>query len=447
MQEVLIGQGVESLEFIPKNNHQTTSSMSNDNEDKEEAKHFNSCVRGFLEYGQWLAPEFERRAQHVAKLSKAHVELLGGSDVFSQRQQTALNCLSSNASFLAKSIQHHITHSMQDSWAEQERIKRGQSKSSHSHSHSHGHGHGQDGACDGNHGNDDNGEEDHREHPQLRLAPERHMVKVRSTLKQCVRDWSSLGKSERDSCYAPLIQALQTHLPAVTTENFGQQKVLVPGSGLGRLVFDLASMGYDTQGNEFSYFMLLMGDYIMNKSSGKDCHTVYPWLGESCNMMSREEEFESVSFPDVYPGEVVRNAPGQVNMSVAAGEFLMCYGSKENDAAWDAIATCFFIDTAPNIIDYIEGIWKMLKPNGIWTNIGPLEYHWMTFRDGDIYENDPRFRESIELAYEDIKSIMLKIGFEFLHEERKECLYSTRKNAMKKTLFDCIHFTVKKTTK
>jgi len=154
-----------------------------------------------------------------------------------------------------------------------------------------------------------------------------------------------------------------------------------------------------------------------------------------------------VSFPDVHPGEVVRNAPGQVNMSVAAGEFLMCYGGKDNDEAWDALATCFFIDTAPNIIEYVEAMWKMLKPGGVWTNIGPLEYHWRTFRDGDLYENDPRYRESIELAYEDVKAVMIGVGFEFVEEERKECLYSTRKNAMKKTLFDCVLFTVKKPSK
>lgn len=241
----------------------------------------------------------------------------------------------------------------------------------------------------------------------------------------------------------PLIQALQKHLP-VSTENFGKQKVLVPGSGLGRLVFDLAILGYAAQGNEFSYFMLLMGDYIMNHSTSKECHVVYPWLGSSNNFMSREEEYESVSFPDVYPNEAVRSARGQVNMSVAAGEFLQCYDNNENYGTWDGIATCFFIDTAPNIIAYIEAISKMLKVGGIWSNVGPLEYHWMTFRDNDIYEDDERYRESIELSYEDIKKVILSFGFEYINEERKECFYSTRSNAMKKTLFDCVHFTVRK---
>lgn len=39
---------------------------------------------------------------------------------------------------------------------------------------------------------------------------------------------------------------------------------------------------------------------------------------------------------------------------------------------WDCIATCFFIDTAHNVIDYIDTIWKILKPGGIWINLGNL---------------------------------------------------------------------------
>ena len=32
--------------------------------------------------------------------------------------------------------------------------------------------------------------------------------------------------------------------------------------------------------------------------------------------------------------------------------------------------TVFFIDTAHNIIDYIETINKILKPGGVWINLG-----------------------------------------------------------------------------
>ena len=37
---------------------------------------------------------------------------------------------------------------------------------------------------------------------------------------------------------------------------------------------------------------------------------------------------------------------------------------------WDCVATCFFIDTAHNVIEYLEKIYHILKPGGYWINIG-----------------------------------------------------------------------------
>lgn len=33
--------------------------------------------------------------------------------------------------------------------------------------------------------------------------------------------------------------------------------------------------------------------------------------------------------------------------------------------AWDAVVTCFFIDTAHNIVEYLEVIARALKPGGV----------------------------------------------------------------------------------
>ena len=42
-------------------------------------------------------------------------------------------------------------------------------------------------------------------------------------------------------------------------------KILVPGAGLGRLVFEFARLGYSCQGNEWSMHMLLVSNFILNK--------------------------------------------------------------------------------------------------------------------------------------------------------------------------------------
>lgn len=45
--------------------------------------------------------------------------------------------------------------------------------------------------------------------------------------------------------------------------------------------------------------------------------------------------------------------------------------------SWHCVATVFFIDTAHNIISYIETIWKILKPGGYWVNMGECIYTWI----------------------------------------------------------------------
>ena len=54
-------------------------------------------------------------------------------------------------------------------------------------------------------------------------------------LVQAVRDWSAEGAPERAACYAPVVAALREHVTAT------QPRILVPGSALGRLAFDVAA--------------------------------------------------------------------------------------------------------------------------------------------------------------------------------------------------------------
>jgi hypothetical protein len=64
-------------------------------------------------------------------------------------------------------------------------------------------------------------------------------MKVRESLKHMVRDWSEEGKREREAIYAPIL----SQLVQIPIEERKKHKVLVPGSGLGRLAWEIASLG------------------------------------------------------------------------------------------------------------------------------------------------------------------------------------------------------------
>ena len=102
--------------------------------------------------------------------------------------------------------------------------------------------------------------------------------KIQSTLKQFVRDWSEVGKEEREMSYAPILKELDRLYPKINDNNDSgldttgksnslrnKIKILVPGAGLGRLAFDIANNGFECQGNEFSLYMLLGSNYVLNK--------------------------------------------------------------------------------------------------------------------------------------------------------------------------------------
>lgn len=74
--------------------------------------------------------------------------------------------------------------------------------------------------------------------------------------------------------------------------------------------------------------------------------------------------------PDVCPNEVMSGDSSLYDFSMAQGEFRDVFGGTPK--AWHCIATCFFIDTAQNLFDYLACINKILMVGGLWVNIGPL---------------------------------------------------------------------------
>lgn len=66
----------------------------------------------------------------------------------------------------------------------------------------------------------------------------------------------------------------------------------------------------------------------------------------------------------------VGDVAGVALLSCVRAQKMSCLGQ------WDAVLTCFFIDTAQNIVTYIETIATLLREGGVWINLGPLLYHF-----------------------------------------------------------------------
>ncbi len=52
------------------------------------------------------------------------------------------------------------------------------------------------------------------------------------------------------------------------------------------------------------------------------------------------------------------------------------YSAPDMAGLFDCVATCFFLDTAHNVLQYLAVISRALAPGGHWVHLGPLLYHW-----------------------------------------------------------------------
>lgn len=238
----------------------------------------------------------------------------------------------------------------------------------------------------------------------LGKATSNDLEKARSTLRQFYRDWSEEGAIEREACYRPVIKALQTE--AMQRSN-STMRVLVPGAGLGRLVFDLCCAGFDTEGNEISYHQLLASSYILNHCPESRAHTLHPWIHSFSNHRNRTNHLRSIQIPDIHPATTLSLVEKVGEMSMSASDFLLLYGDETHKESFDAVATVFFLDTAPNIIRYLEAIKNCLRQGGLLVNIGPLLWHFENNAPGN-HGKDPSSKKDSEgkLAFNDVSNLL-----------------------------------------
>ena len=65
-----------------------------------------------------------------------------------------------------------------------------------------------------------------------------------------------------------------------------------------------------------------------------------------------------VGIPDI---SMMQDAPEEGMMSMSAGDFVDVYSRPHYAQSFDCVATCFFLDCAHNVIEFVEIIHRILK--------------------------------------------------------------------------------------
>lgn len=230
---------------------------------------------------------------------------------------------------------------------------------------------------------------------------------------------------------------------------------------MGRLAFELTRLGYCVQGNDFSLYMLLASDFILNGGIATPDRPlkISPFLLESRNVHNPGDPIRTVQIPDVDPYNLLSGADDGSPLpefSMAAGEFFSIYNHPREANQWDCVACCFFLDACPSIVENIQLIHTMLKPGGVLVNIGPLLYHWsgpaMRPDDKSVEDYQARFSYldqrylcSVDICYEDVCQILVNVGFEILEENTGvKCLYTADRRSMMNMVYRCANLVARK---
>ncbi|TFK52860.1 N2227-domain-containing protein [Heliocybe sulcata] len=397
---------------------------------EEEERYFHNVMETFRQYASYSLAANNRRRKDFYTLPLEDRQLLDELG-YKQKLDEVDKAILANAEFLQEVVQDPeiFGHDGEKDEQESELVtgegyRGGESMHLHDHGHSHSHsdphaGHTHSHGASLNFGS---GSEGGSQRSRRYRPTDADMDKLRSTLKQFVRDWSEEGKAEREACYKPMQGALVEHFAHVPVEERLSLRVLVPGAGMARLAWDIAQLGFACQANEFSHYMLLASHFILNRTAEIGQHQIYPYVHSFSNLQNRSSLLRHASIPDVLPSSL----PPSSDFSMVAGDFEEIYGDSGSEMKtsvehWDAIVTCFFIDTAKNIVNYLRILHRILKPGGVWINLGPLLWH---------FENNTTNDPSVELDLEEVKTLACQIGFEFHNERTVETTYVNNQQSM-----------------
>lgn len=242
-------------------------------------------------------------------------------------------------------------------------------------------------------------------------------AEVRRGFSLLTKDWSSLGKAEREKTYTPLITAIEEAYEearrAMRTTSKDSFRVLVPGAGAGRLAWELVKRGYAVEGCEPSFTALLVGNFALNSTAGEGGHIFYPFVHEHSNVRKGEVAMRGIEIPDVDPKAI----PSNVQFSMRAGNFTEAYDGQEQ--SWDAICCSLAFDLGEGVLDFVRRVGQILKTGGVWAFVGPMPC--LAGGSGD----------GIQLSIEEVMGVIRKNGFKVMKKEQVSVMHSTDPQALR----------------
>ncbi|CEP60180.1 uncharacterized protein LALA0_S01e04830g [Lachancea lanzarotensis] len=249
---------------------------------------------------------------------------------------------------------------------------------------------------------------------KLTLSPSSKQSRVNEAISHMCRDWHSSFQSERQ----PLVDFIQSRLKGLKLK--GKTLLVVPGSGLGGLAYEIACAfsTFDVHSVELSTLMYLCNEFVLDYDGTVN---IKPFAQHFSGQLSVQQQ---VTGFDINLSKIRRPA----NLKVHLGNFC----DFQPGATYDNIVvlSAFFIDTAENVFDYFDAI-EGLKSFCLklhWINIGPLKYGT---------------RPKVQFTDEELKSLRSIRKWKDLYHDadtKKLCGYVTNEKSLYQGYYGLVRF-------
>jgi hypothetical protein len=183
-------------------------------------------------------------------------------------------------------------------------------------------------------------------------------------------------------------------------------------------------------------------------------HTIHPYSHWFSHQRSNDNLFRPMFFPNTIPrlddhfrlleADFLDLRPGNTTtLRTILPSLNENFSSKEKpdtepqiQKSYSHIVTLFFVDTSPNILSTLTQIYSLLKPGGIWINLGPLL--WTSGGTTTMELSLDELLRAIELTGFKLRTLNPGSGLNVVEAKTKkvDCEYTADKRAMMKWIYE-----------
>eukprot|EP00759_Apiculatamorpha_spiralis_P052271 PhF_6_TR5652/c0_g1_i1/m.8263/K19787/CARNMT1; carnosine N-methyltransferase len=209
-----------------------------------------------------------------------------------------------------------------------------------------------------------------------------------------VRDWGRNASEvvEATVRYMEGVRYKQHIAIAEALSAFQPSSVFVPGSGVGRLLHEIILHNYKNEKTPLRHLhavecsnvavaatKLLFEASLSSDDVQQQPILLVPWASNFASVThgNTDDQYQTIELDTIPSTSLPHLHQSNIALTIVGGEFFAVTHDITN--RYDAVVTLYVVDAirgeGDNFLSVLDRIDHLLRPQGVWINVGPLAYH------------------------------------------------------------------------